>query len=503
MSKSAGKSLCVDPYFKIMKDSAEIKTVNMDSSGDSGQIKLKKEIGLTSAVAIIVGVIVGSGIFISPKGVLQEAGSVGLSLSVWSMCGVISLVGALCYAELGTCILKSGADYAYIGEAFGHLPAFLYLWVALVIIMPTGNAITALTFAKYVLQPIFPDCDIPSEATRLLAALCITVLTFVNCMNVKWATRVQDIFTVTKIIALIMIIITGFVKFFTNEQVESFEEPWDGSTTNVGQIAFSFYSGLFSYAGWNYLNFVTEELKEPYKNLPRAIWISIPLVTIIYVLANIAYFSVLTPFDMLQSDAVAVTFADRTYGVMSWIMPVFVACSTFGSVNGAIFTSARLYFVGARQGHLPGCLALISTKNFTPLPALLFGCVLTLVMLSSDDIFALINYASFVESSFIGLSIAGMLYLRYSRPDMERPIKVFIGFPIFFMLICVFLIITPLTNSPMECLMGILVVSIGIPVYIIGVMWESKPRIFYDFMDRITILIQKACLAVKEELKED
>lgn len=153
---------------------SESYKVSVDRESDSGRIKLKKEIGLMSAVAIIVGVIVGSGIFISPKGVLMEAGSVGLSLSVWTMCGVISLVGALCYAELGTCILKSGADYAYIGEAFGHLPAFLYLWVALVIIIPTGNAITSLTFAKYILQPLFPDCDVPSTAASLLAALCVS-----------------------------------------------------------------------------------------------------------------------------------------------------------------------------------------------------------------------------------------------------------------------------------------------------------------------------------------
>ena len=145
-----------------------------DSDSGSDRVKLKKEIGLHNAVAIIVGIIVGSGIFISPKGVLLEAGSVGLSLTVWGLCGLISLIGALCYAELGTCILKSGGDYAYIMEAFGHLPAFLYLWVALVIIMPTGNAITALTFANYVLQPLYPDCEAPSSAIALLAALCIS-----------------------------------------------------------------------------------------------------------------------------------------------------------------------------------------------------------------------------------------------------------------------------------------------------------------------------------------
>ena len=144
-----------------------------DNGSDSGTVKLKKNLGLHNGVAIIVGVIIGSGIFVSPKGVLQEVGSVGGALLIWGLCGLISLVGAMCYAELGTCILKSGADYAYIGEAFGPLPSFLYLWVALVIIIPTGNAITALTFAYYILQPIFPTCPPPDLVVRLLAALAI------------------------------------------------------------------------------------------------------------------------------------------------------------------------------------------------------------------------------------------------------------------------------------------------------------------------------------------
>ena len=142
-------------------------------AADNGAVKLKKNLGLHNGVAIIVGVIIGSGIFVSPKGVLQEVGSVGGALLIWGLCGLISLIGAMCYAELGTCILRSGADYAYIGEAFGPLPAFLYLWVALVIIIPTGNAITALTFAYYILQPMFPTCPPPDTAVRLLAALSI------------------------------------------------------------------------------------------------------------------------------------------------------------------------------------------------------------------------------------------------------------------------------------------------------------------------------------------
>lgn len=470
-------------------------------SDNSSTIKLKKELGLHNGVAIIVGVIIGSGIFISPKGVLMEAGSVGLSLVVWLFCGLISLVGAICYAELGTMILKSGSDYAYIGVSFGKLPAFLYLWVALVVIIPCGNAIGALTFASYVLEPLFP-CGPPRSAVSLLAALCITILTYINCKNVKSAARVQDIFTATKIIALIMIIIIGIVFLFTNDR-ESYQDPFENSTTSPGKFALAFYSGLYSYAGWNYLNFVTEELKNPYKNLPRAIGISIPLVTVIYLLANVAYFAVLTPAEMLASNATAVTFAERTLGVMAWLMPVFVACSTFGGLNGAIFTSARLFFVGAREGHLPGFLATININNFTPTPSLAFGCIMSLVYLSSTDIYALINYASFVETAFITISISGMLYMRYTHPDLKRPIKINLCLPIFFLIICAFLLVVPLLDNPTECFMGMAVVASGIPVYILGVMWKNKPESFLSLVDRFSVLTQKVFVSVREELKED
>lgn len=154
----------------------EPKATQFDSSTskkplESNGIELKKELGLLDGVAIIVGVIIGAGIFVSPKGVLLQSGSIGQAIIVWILSGILSMVGALCYAELGTMIPKSGGDYAYIGVAFGPLPAFLYLWVALLILVPTGNAITALTFAQYLLQPFWPTCDAPLDAVRLLAAV--------------------------------------------------------------------------------------------------------------------------------------------------------------------------------------------------------------------------------------------------------------------------------------------------------------------------------------------
>lgn len=147
-------------------------TTSADGKSDSN-VELKKELGLFNGIAIIVGVIVGSGIFVSPRGVVEEAGSIGMALVVWGSCGVLSTIGALCYAELGTCIPKSGGDYAYLKEIYGPLFAFLYLWVALLIIMPCGNAIAALTFANYILQPLYPTCTPPENAVRLIAALVI------------------------------------------------------------------------------------------------------------------------------------------------------------------------------------------------------------------------------------------------------------------------------------------------------------------------------------------
>ncbi|KAG0726336.1 Y+L amino acid transporter 2 [Chionoecetes opilio] len=166
---------------------------------EEGNFKLKKELGLWDGVGIIVGIIIGSGIFVSPKGVLQFSGSMGMALIVWAVSGLLSLVGALCYAELGTLIPRSGGDYAYIYEVFGPLPAFLFLWVTLLVILPTSNTVMALTFATYIIKPAFPNCDtLPEIPVKLLAAVVICFLTWLNCANVKWAKMVQSVFTAGK-----------------------------------------------------------------------------------------------------------------------------------------------------------------------------------------------------------------------------------------------------------------------------------------------------------------
>lgn len=185
------------------------------------------------------------------------------SLLVWALSGIVSTLGALCYAELGTLITRSGGDYAYLLVSSGPCLAFLCLWVTFAIIRPTVLAICAITFATYALKPFFPECNPPIDAVRMIAAACLILLTAVNCMSTSWALKVQNMFTAAKLIALVSIILFGGYHLATGN-VENFANPWEGKY-DVTSISLATFSGLYAFGGWNILNFVTEELQNPYK----------------------------------------------------------------------------------------------------------------------------------------------------------------------------------------------------------------------------------------------
>ncbi|XP_031640872.1 large neutral amino acids transporter small subunit 2 isoform X1 [Contarinia nasturtii] len=472
---------------------------NGTDHGADGDVGLKAKMSLLNGCTVIVGSIIGSGIFVSPTGVLKYTGSVNMALVVWVISGLFSMVGAYCYAELGTMIRKSGADYAYIMETFGPFMAFVRLWIECMIVRPCSQAIVALTFSTYVLKPFFPECLPPDDSARLLAVCCIMVLTFVNCWDVKWATAVQDIFTYAKLFALFLII--GFGAYLLSKgNVQYF--TFDNSKTEVTSLALSFYSGLFAYNGWNYLNFIIEELIDPVKNLPRAIAISCTLVTVVYVLANVSFYTILSPDEVLKSSAVAVTFAERAFGPFAWTIPVFVALSTFGAVNGILLTSSRLFYAGACEGQMPEILTMIQISRFTPTPAVLAMALLSMLYLTVSDIFALINYVGFATWLSIGVSVLCLPWLRWAQPNLPRPIKVNLAFPIVYLLATAFVTIVPMIATPKETGIGILMILTSVPVYLVFIAWKNKPKWFQHTMGGLTQTLQKMMLVVRPKINQ-
>ncbi|KAI5641028.1 amino acid permease domain-containing protein [Phthorimaea operculella] len=447
-------------------------------NGDEGGA-LEAKMSLLNGITVIVGSIIGSGIFVSPTGVLKYTGSVNASLLVWVASGVFSMVGAYCYAELGTMIRQSGADYAYIMTTFGPFCAFIRLWIECMIVRPCSQAIVALTFSTYVLKPIFPECDPPDEATKLLAACCILLLTFVNCWSVRAATRVQDWFTYAKLLALFIIIAAGAYQLCK---------------------ALSFYSGLFAYNGWNYLNFIIEELKDPVRNLPRAIAISCTLVTLVYTFTNIAFYTTLSPTEVLGSAAVAVTFAERLFGWFALSIPLFVAASTFGAVNGVLLTSSRLFYAGAAQGQMPEMLTMVSDRA-TPALAVLAVALLSLMYLCVSDIYALINYVGFATWLSIGAAVLCLPILRYTQPNLERPIKVNLFFPIIYIICTILVVSFPAIASPTETGIGCLMILTAVPVYLILLEPRTRIRGLNTITKSTTHLLQKLTLSVRPKMK--
>eukprot|EP00063_Salmo_salar_P034253 XP_014009088.1 PREDICTED: cystine/glutamate transporter-like [Salmo salar] len=340
-------------------------------------IHLRRTIGLLPAISFIIGTVVGSGIFIAPKGVLMNSA--------------------------GNHIYKVWGHYTYLLETLGPLPAFLRLWAEFLFIRPAVASYVSLAFGRYLVDPLFSPCAPPTALIKLVSILGIT-LTFI------------------KMFALVLIIVPGIMAL-ARGQTENFQNGFEIDTLTLDKLPLAFYSGLYAYGGWFYLNFVTEEVINPNRNIPLAIIFSMVTVTVCYVLVNVAYYTMMTAEELLVSHAVAVTFANRALHGLASVIPVLVAVSCLGALNGGFFGAPRMLFVGAREGHWPVLFSMIHIRRNTPLPAVLLLYPLVVVMVARGEIFQLINFASFSRWLFIAMATMGMLIHRYRFPLLPRPFK--------------------------------------------------------------------------------
>ncbi|XP_036366097.1 b(0,+)-type amino acid transporter 1-like [Octopus sinensis] len=399
-------------------------------------VQLERKLGLLSAVAMIVGTMIGAGIFISPKGVLEASKSVGLTMIIWLGCGVIAMLSSLSYVELGTFTAKSGGEFTYILKGLPAVLAFLCSWCTALIIRPSAFAVSSLVFAEYVASPIFDSCGPPVVFVKCLAALAIIVITAINCYSVELTAGILVVFTVAKITALLIIIIGGFVMLGKGEFYD-LPEGFTGSETSGSAIALAFYDGLWAYNGW--------------------LW------------------------------------ADRVLGVAAIIIPISVAMSTFGATNGICFTSGRLTYAAAREGHLPQVLSYLHIRKKTPVISLIFLAIIALIMIIPGEISSLIDFFSFTAWLFYGLAFLSLIVMRFTKKDEPRPFKVFILVPVVMLIISVYLVVAPIVQNPdLGFLYAFLLIIGGLIFYFIFLHFKVQ----LPCMEAFTEFIQKfACVA--------
>ncbi|KAK9723419.1 Amino acid permease [Popillia japonica] len=477
----------------------------------NGKVELKRELGLFSAINLILAVMIGSGIFISPASALQHSGSVAMCIIIWAVCGVISLLGALAFAELGTVVPRSGAEYAYFMDSFGplhhfwgNLPAFLASWIYVVVLRPAEVAVIVLTFAEYFCQPIFDalcmqDLVLGDHVKKLVGILALGIITYINVISVKLYIKIQNIFVKLyikiqnifssfKVIACLIVIFGGIYELAIGNTA-NLNKGFEGTNFHPGSLALAFYSGLWAYDGWSSITTVTEEVKRPEINIPRSIAISVPIVTILYVFMNIAYMTVLSIPEMIHSPAVAYTFGERVLGPFAFVIPLGVALSTFGCALSIQFGVTRLCYVASQDGNMLRSMSFVHVKRLTPAPAVVTQGIIAFIFIVIGNIVALIEFASFFIWVFYGTAMISLLILRKTMKDVPRPYTVPIWIPIFIALVAVFLSVVPIVSEPsIKYLFSIGFIVLGTLVYYWFVYKKRRPRI----MNKLTYFIQVA-----------
>ena len=468
---------------------------------------LKRSLGLIDATSLVAGSMIGSGIFLVTAAMARDVGSAAWILVIWLVTGLLTMSAALSYGELAGMMPNAGGQYVYIQRAYGKLISFLYGWTVFTVIQTGTIAAVAVAFSNYtaVFFPILENKILTIGESfsftnkQVLAMFIIALLTYINTKGIRSGKIIQVVFTSAKLIALFALITLGiYIGFHTNTFADNFSNMWeakktvleeDGTLTItklsgialIGAMGATIINSLFSSDAWNNVTFIAAEIKDPKKNIPRSLFLGTLIVTIIYILANIAYLALLplngTPDGTVVQNGIMFASQDRVGAAAASIimgnvgvllMAGLIMVSTFGCNIGLILSGGRLFYAMAKDGLFFKRAGELNNYD-VPAKALWFQCLWACILCISGKYGDLLTYATFASLLFYILTIGGLFILRKREPDTERPYKAF-GYPfvpIVYMiitgLICVDLLIYDTRNTGL----GLFIVALGVPVFYI------------------------------------
>lgn len=450
---------------------------------------LRRALSLNDSICLVVGSVIGTGVFLKTTVMTQQLGRPSLVMLAWAAAGLLSLAGALAYAELGAMFPHAGGEYVYLGKAYGDAPAFLYGWMQFAVAGPGGMAAISTGFAIF-LSALIPlgtpwteqtfhllgkEIHWQLGVTQLIAVAAIVFFTVVNCFGVALGARVQAFLTVVKLLGIAFIVVGVFV-FSPGASWSHLSMSEASNLGGVSAFGAAMMAALWAYNGWYLLPVCAGEVRDPQRNVPRALIYGMLVLIATYVLANLAYFYALPLNEITTANSTThplalpvAAKATETFLGPSGIRFVSITfvISTLGALNGCIMGQARIPFAMARAGLFFKRLGEVNPYSKAPVWAIIvqssWGCVLAL----SGTFDQITTYVIFALWLFVGVTVSVLFVLRRTMPDAERPYKA-LGYPVLpllFILVALWLVINSILTSPVESLVGIFLIALGLPVY--------------------------------------
>jgi APA family basic amino acid/polyamine antiporter len=450
------------------------------------QTGLKRQIGLFSAVMVIAGDMIGIGIFVTTGAIAETLPSPGGILLVWVLGGLLALTGALSCAELSASLPYVGGDYIYIREAYGKLMGFLSGWSSFLVTFSGAIAFLAVGFNGFMsfffpvlgsnevlfsfAIPVFP---INVTVGTLFSIVVVLLISWLHCVGVRQGTMTQNVLTILKIGALLGIIVLGVL--FGKGNTEHFKPLFDWQKiTNFSVFAAAFIPAIFAYSGWNAVIYIAGEVKDPEKNLPRALLWANLIVISLYLAVNVIYIYGVPVTEMkgaLRVSEVATT-ALFGYQTSAWITAI-ITVSILGALNVVTMIGPRIYYAMAQDGVFFKRLTRVHPTFGTPTNAIILQAIWACFLILTGTFGTLFTYVSVIITLFSALTVGSVIVLRWKRPDLNRPYKLW-GYPIvpiLFIIAHLWIVWGSVIEKPRDSLMGVFIVALGIPAYLL---WQNR-----------------------------